>query len=1293
MTPGVTQYTHTIKASRLDSYLRSSHLLDDDDRHPDEYDILMAGGGYQMLCVDEMQAQIAIAQAARRRAADAIAWAARLARREEEDRRSGRVTDKIISQMIPGRVWRRRDDSTEAERAAWAAGCLITNDDIRTYWQAHEQQAAREAAARHEAEAADRAKAEEEARTEAKVELLTKIKEIKAQARDEILSWKFNKHARVRQMPDTPERASALVGLESGNAIAREARKINDKYDKLIRRLELEITSLDPDEAKKIKDKQAQQEARKAALAEHTARQERLVNLRNTPPDTLLDSDREWLIENELAIKTNMPADSILPRSPALRRYVVDKCWQARTVHGELLPMRWFSAVRETLVEYPVPELLDLDNDQAEAIGWIRDETVILWEWQDGSMTTACGMVEVGRWSPDLLNHQRCKKFLAAGGKFAPMETDPEVLDSLPPVPPPGRGTLAVMGTTVLYDGDEGIALLQAEQAEIKRLVGTFERHPAAGQALELLNEAPTCWTSRLVWRLSPFFDTDDSQALADFVEVSRRGFAQIRSIDSDLRCDSTDKNVRDIAKNYQEECSLLTYEVLHDPHVTTRARIASMVYLGKLRDYERSYPYYVRMAEQAGQRVQRREILRRMKPLLDRAQVLVDDKLLDDKLDLDPLPLIIRSTDLKWWTGKIRKAHMQSVEYVARGLALHGGKGGWKAVTPSTVRRIQAQDCFQKSVLENQYLRNPKTGEFASKWDLLQASSGSASARQGEMYERTIGIARFAIKTLGLMPVFSVITLQSKYHRTTAGNAPNPRWDGASVKAGAQHLTELFNDFLRLLNHQKIKHLYYWTAESHGDGTPHWNLISFIQPQDFKAFCRLLRTKFLHETRRGRDEGNANEAGANLHRVKISRIRPYEDGDKKKVIERPVKPNDNDYEGMLVYKQDLELYTARLIDAVQSYAFKYVTKNLGRQNGPDTVKIDAELAEGTDTSDVPVYSKDGYSARCHGINTFAVGGITLPINVWRTLQAIPKKNFKDPEFYQHWPEPLLQAWSAATGAVLERGQNGQLAPKFGVSGLEVQDRITGTAAVETDGEMVRQHGDYARFLELTEWTWRDDYEHGDLVSLQVFDQYLLSKIEDEAVIAAGVEMQALDEHGEMRSWRELTPRVGTILDEMPAQHRTVELDTSGQARRGKPVLILANLNACPWKKLVGIAHDEGLDPLSEKVRRLQEGAKIFLAPGDWEDCDKEGNNLSNDELRLREPVYTFSDLTRSVLDRSNGNKDSDWNSDNYFSASESRGLISNSTKWGAPGASTPPPPAPGGRRPMPAGQNPRPPD
>ncbi|WP_417532238.1 replication endonuclease [Marinobacter lipolyticus] len=296
----------------------------------------------------------------------------------------------------------------------------------------------------------------------------------------------------------------------------------------------------------------------------------------------------------------------------------------------------------------------------------------------------------------------------------------------------------------------------------------------------------------------------------------------------------------------------------------------------------------------------------------------------------------IERTKDERWWRRLVRKAQKQTLDNVARDYGLVSKQKG-VYVSDWGLKLHQAQLTRNRSLLEEMIAVNDQCQEYTLA-ELSALSVSNPYVRRSELIVRASGFEKIA-QDLGHAGVFLTITTPSKYHPVKVSGQPNPKYNGSTPSEAQSYLNSVWARIRAQLDREEIRTYGLRIVEPHHDGTPHWHLMLFVEPEHKTRLVEIMWDYALHE--------DSDEPGAQEARFEAVDI-DYDRG------------------------------------SATGYIVKYICKNIDgefQENGED-----AEDWYGNLTKDVAARVRAW--ASIHGIRQFQqIGG--PPVTVWRELRRL----------------------------------------------------------------------------------------------------------------------------------------------------------------------------------------------------------------------------------------------------------------------------------------------------------------
>ncbi|MCL2913092.1 replication endonuclease [Shewanella corallii] len=318
--------------------------------------------------------------------------------------------------------------------------------------------------------------------------------------------------------------------------------------------------------------------------------------------------------------------------------------------------------------------------------------------------------------------------------------------------------------------------------------------------------------------------------------------------------------------------------------------------------------------------------------PLPTKTLTAVEEGLLTESDTVKVNGVLNRAKDPDWWRRKLKTQHTRQLETLSRHFNQVNKQRGIyiSALSFSHIqnRWVDNQAFLQETIATNE------DGYSTSLAELSSLNVSNPAIRRAELMVRTHGFEECA-KALSYSALFLTMTCPSKYHRSLSkSGCKNPNWNGATPQDGQQYLCLTFSRIRAALGHKGISVFGFRVAEPHHDGTPHWHLLLFMEPEHEAAIIDTFKNYCFEE--------DGNEPGAAKHRFTVERIDP----DK---------------------------------GSATGYIAKYISKNI------DGEGIDADNY-GKDAKESAVRVRAW--ASCWGIRQFQqLGGVS--VSVWRELRRL----------------------------------------------------------------------------------------------------------------------------------------------------------------------------------------------------------------------------------------------------------------------------------------------------------------
>lgn len=240
-----------------------------------------------------------------------------------------------------------------------------------------------------------------------------------------------------------------------------------------------------------------------------------------------------------------------------------------------------------------------------------------------------------------------------------------------------------------------------------------------------------------------------------------------------------------------------------------------------------------------------------------------------EDVTDQELGQAMARVFDPKWWRLQVRRIQARKIEAVAREIRLVHKQAGIYA-SNVTVNRRKHQRARNFDALDNMEAVNDE-GQVMSLVDCARASVSNPVNRRAELMVRIKGFEQCA-ETAGHVGLFVTLTAPSKYHRMTYIKSwgrvvPNKKYQGYDPSDAQAYFCRVWSQIRAQLWREDIRPYGFRVAEPHHDGTPHWHLLLFVDPDQARRMTGIIDDYGTRE--------DGREWGASRQRVKVVNIDP----------------------------------------------------------------------------------------------------------------------------------------------------------------------------------------------------------------------------------------------------------------------------------------------------------------------------------------------------------------------------------------------------------------------------------
>ena len=220
---------------------------------------------------------------------------------------------------------------------------------------------------------------------------------------------------------------------------------------------------------------------------------------------------------------------------------------------------------------------------------------------------------------------------------------------------------------------------------------------------------------------------------------------------------------------------------------------------------------------------------------------------------------------DKNWWNRRLRKIFNQAYEQAAIELNL---VQKYKQIYASdlTVKERKQQKLRNEQMLSSMTVINDIGQQFSLK-ELSDLNVSNPEVRKAELMVRMRGFEELS-KSHNHQGIFITITCPSKYHAAFAKSGQrNPKYESFTPYQANQYLCKLWSLIRTDWNRKDIKPYGFRVAEPQHDGTPHWHILLFVEPQQIDTVKNVIAHYALQE--------DGDEKGAIENRCDFKLIDP----------------------------------------------------------------------------------------------------------------------------------------------------------------------------------------------------------------------------------------------------------------------------------------------------------------------------------------------------------------------------------------------------------------------------------
>lgn len=229
----------------------------------------------------------------------------------------------------------------------------------------------------------------------------------------------------------------------------------------------------------------------------------------------------------------------------------------------------------------------------------------------------------------------------------------------------------------------------------------------------------------------------------------------------------------------------------------------------------------------------------------------------------------LARLEDAKWWRRKLRVLAGRRIEQLERELGnVHRRAGIYCSTT--TVGRRARQKARNNAMLEAVEAIN-QDDQYYTLAELSELGLANPEHRRAELMLRIRETDEEAVR-LGHVGVFYTLTCPSRFHPVHSRTCRrNHKYVGDTPRDAQRYLTTVWARIRSALAREEIGVYGVRVAEPHHDGTPHWHLLLWMNPEDMERITDVMRAYALQDS--------PDEKGAQARRLQHEVIDPRRGG------------------------------------------------------------------------------------------------------------------------------------------------------------------------------------------------------------------------------------------------------------------------------------------------------------------------------------------------------------------------------------------------------------------------------
>lgn len=245
--------------------------------------------------------------------------------------------------------------------------------------------------------------------------------------------------------------------------------------------------------------------------------------------------------------------------------------------------------------------------------------------------------------------------------------------------------------------------------------------------------------------------------------------------------------------------------------------------------------------------------------------KVVLPDGSIGYKSRRTPVTVARRVTREKWWRGQGKKIVALRVEAAAI-RAGDIGRTGQLFCTDTALYRRRSRQARNDQLMQTVTLTN-ELGDTMTLAELAAASTANPELRRNELMTRIRGLEEIA-DLRGDRAYFITLTAPSRFHCAPLAGKKNKNYDGSTPKEAQDWHLLAWARVRAALAKLGIRLYGMRVVEPHGDGCPHWHLLTFVSKEYGTA--KKIRAEFFKQWLHA---DTPDEAGALKARVKVVQV------------------------------------------------------------------------------------------------------------------------------------------------------------------------------------------------------------------------------------------------------------------------------------------------------------------------------------------------------------------------------------------------------------------------------------